>query len=118
MLPLMLDAASKKKINLKKVIELMCSNPAKRFNIYPRKGIIKKGSDADLCILDLKERWIVSQKTLVSKGKKCAHLYYGDKIKGSIKTTIISGKIVYNNKKFYKYKNNNFFVSPTLGNKI
>ena len=118
MLPLMLDAASKKKINLKKVVELMCSNPAKRFNIFPRKGIIKKGSDADLCILDLKEKWIVSQKTLVSKGKKCAHLYFGDKIKGSIKTTIINGKIVYDNKKFYKYKNNNFFVSPTLDNKI
>ena len=118
MLPLMLDAASKKKINLKKVIELMCLNPAKRFNIFPRKGIIKKGSDADLCILDLDEKWIVSQKTLVSKGKKCAHLYFGDKIKGIVKTTIVNGKIVYDNKKFYKYKNNNFFVSPMLGNKI
>jgi len=118
MLPLMLDAASKKKINLKKIIELMCLNPAKRFNIFPNKGIIKKGSDADLCILDLNEKWIVNQKTLVSKGKKCAHLYFGDKIKGSVKTTIVNGKIVYDNKKFYKYKNNNFFVSPMLGNKI
>ena len=118
MLPLMLDAASKKKINLKKIIELMCLNPAKRFNIFPNKGIIKKGSDADLCILDLNEKWIVNQKTLVSKGKKCAHLYFGDKIKGSVKTTIVNGKIVYDNKKFYKYKKNNFFVSPMLGNKI
>lgn len=118
MLPLMLDAASKKKINLKKVIELMCLNPAKRFNIFPRKGIIKKGSDADLCILDLNAKWIVSQNTLVSKGKKCAHLYFGDKIKGMVKTTIVNGKIVYDNKKFYKYKNNNFFVSPMLGNEI
>jgi dihydroorotase-like cyclic amidohydrolase len=118
MLPLMLDAASKKKINLKKVIELMCLNPAKRFNIFPRKGIIKKGSDADLCILDLNAKWIVSQNTLVSKGKKCAHLYFGDKIKGMVKTTIVNVKIVYDNKKFYKYKNNNFFVSPMLGNEI
>ena len=44
-------------------------------------------------------------------------IVYGQ-IKGSIKTTIINGKIVYDNKKFYKYKNNNFFVSPMLGNKI
>ena len=56
--------------------------------------------------------------SLVSKGKKCAHLYFGDKIKGMVKTTIVNGKIVYDNKKFYKYKNNNFFVSPMLGNKI
>ena len=70
----MLDAVSKKKITLKEVIKLMCSNPAKRFNIYPKKGVIKKGADADLVILDLKEKWFVSSKKLVSKGKD-VHTY-------------------------------------------
>ena len=70
MLPLMLNAASKNKLSLKQIIELMCINPAKRFNIYPKKGIIKKDSDADLVILDLKKIWTVKAEKLVSKGKK------------------------------------------------
>ena len=118
MLPLMLDAVSKKKITLKEVIKLMCCNPAKRFNIYPKKGIIKKGSDADLVILDLKEKWFVSSKKLVSKGKRCAHLYFGDRLQGNIKTTLVNGKIVYDKNKFYKNINMNSFVSPLIGNKI
>ena len=90
----------------------MCINPAKRFNIYPKKGIIKKDSDADLVILDLKKIWTVKAEKLVSKGKRCADLYYGDKIKGDITTTIVNGNIVYEKNKFIKPKNQELFVFP------
>ena len=113
MLPLMLNAVSKKKLKMKKVIELMCINPAKRFNIFPKKGIIKKGSDADITIIDLNEKWTVDSKKLITEGKNCANLYYGDKIKGNIKTTIVNGKVVYDKNKFYKYPDMNYYVTPT-----
>ena len=112
MLPLMLNAVSKKRITLDKLIKTMITNPAKRFNLFPKKGIIKKGSDADLVILDMKETWEVNKNNLVSKGKRCAHLYYGDKIKGNIKTTIVNGKVAYDGNKFYKYNDMNLFVKP------
>jgi dihydroorotase-like cyclic amidohydrolase len=112
MLPLMLKAVSEKKITFDKLIKTMSINPAKRFNLFPKKGVIKKGSDADLVVLDMKETWIVNKNNLVSKGNRCAHLYYGDKIKGNIKTTIVNGKIVYDGNKFYKYSDMNLFVSP------
>lgn len=112
MLPLMLNAVSKKRITLDKLIKTMSTNPAKRFNLFPKKGIIKKGSDADLVILDMKETWEVNKNNLVSKGKRCAHLYYGDKIKGNIKTTIVNGKVAYDGNKFYKYNDMNLFVKP------
>jgi|TARA_B110000438_G_scaffold111593_1_gene109495 dihydroorotase (multifunctional complex type) len=118
MLPLMLNAVSEKKITFKKMIQLMVINPAKRFNIFPKKGIIKKGSDADLVILDMNEVWSVNKNNLVSKGNKCAHLYYGDKIKGNIKTTIVNGKIAYDGKNFYKYNNMDLFVSPYKNTKL
>ena len=112
MLPLMLNAVSKKRITLDKLVKTMSTNPAKRFNLFPKKGIIKKGSDADLVILDMKETWEVNKNNLVSKGKRCAHLYYGDKIKGNIKTTIVNGKVAYDGNKFYKYNDMNLFVKP------
>ena len=108
----MLNAVSKKRITLDKLIKTMSTNPAKRFNLFPKKGIIKKGSDADLVILDMKETWEVNKNNLVSKGKRCAHLYYGDKIKGNIKTTIVNGKVAYDGNKFYKYNDMNLFVKP------
>ena len=116
MLPLMLKAVSDKKIKLEKVIELLCINPAKRFNIFPNKGVIKIGSDADIVILDMKKKWNVNRKSLVSKGKDCAHLYYGEKIKGNINKTIVNGNVVYDGKKFYKNKDMNNFVSPNKNN--
>ena len=116
MLPLMLKAVSDKKIKLEKVIELLCINPAKRFNIFPNKGVIKIGSDADIVILDMKKKWNVNRKSLVSKGKDCAHLYYGEKIKGLINKTIVNGNVVYDGKEFYRYKNMNNFVSPNINN--
>ena len=116
MLPLMLKSVSEKKIKLEKVIELMCINPAKRFNIFPNKGLIKRGSDADIVILDMNKKWTVDRNTLVSKGKNCAHLYFGEKIKGKINKTIVNGNVVYDGKKFYKNKNMNNFVSPIRKN--
>ena len=59
-----------------------------------------------------------SAKKLVSKGKRCAHLYFGDRLQGNIKTTLVNGKIVYDKNKFYKNINMDSFVSPLLGNKI
>ena len=118
MLPLMLKALSEKKITLNKLVKTMSINPAKRFNLFPRKGIIKKGSDADLVVLDLKETWVVNKNNLVSKGKRCAHLYYGDKIRGNIKITLVNGKVAYDGNKFYKYKDMNLFTAPIIKHKI
>ena len=90
----------------------MIAKTSHRQVIISKKGIIKKDSDADLVILDLQKNWIVKAEKLVSKGKRCADLYYGDKIKGTITTTIVNGNIVYEKNKFIKPKNQELFVFP------
>ena len=96
--------------------QLSCCEAKEIFNIFPNKGLIKRGSDADIVILDMNKKWTVDRNTLVSKGKNCAHLYFGEKIKGKINKTIVNGNVVYDGKKFYKNKNMNNFVSPIRKN--
>ena len=50
----------------------------------------------------MNKKWTVDKNNLVSKGKNCAHLYFGEKIKGEINKTIVNGNVVYDGKKFYR----------------
>ena len=42
---------------------LLCENPAKLYGLYPRKGVIREGSDADIVVLDSEARSVISAKT-------------------------------------------------------
>jgi dihydroorotase (multifunctional complex type) len=52
---LLLNEANKGRINLERVIKLCSENPAKIFNIFPRKGCITIGADADFVVVDMKK---------------------------------------------------------------
>ena len=89
-LHLMLYHINKKNITLEKVIELLCYNPAKIYNIK-NKGQLKKGYDADITIIDLKKTYIVKNKDMAYK---CGWTPFdGLKIKGDIYATLVNGKV-------------------------
>lgn len=90
---LMLDAVSKEKLTLSKMIELMSKNQSKIFGIKNR-GEIKEGFYGDFVVVDLKEKFILDNKTIISKCKWTP--FNGYKGYGKIDTTIVNGKIVYN----------------------
>lgn len=97
MLPLLLDAASKKKVSLERVSELLCKNPAKIFGLS-RKGRIEEGFDADLCVLDLAKSSMVSNKGIFSKCGWSA--FSGKRLKGVVEKTIVLGNVVFDKRKF------------------
>ena len=63
-LPVMLtEGASKGRISLEKVTEVCSYNPAKIHGIFPRKGVIEVGSDADLVIVDINRKVKITEET-------------------------------------------------------
>jgi dihydroorotase-like cyclic amidohydrolase len=83
----------KDRLSLAEIQKLMSENAAKRYGLYPQKGTIKIGSDADFSVVDLDKEWTVEPSRLESKGKYSP--LAGEKLKGKIYMTIIRGEMVY-----------------------
>ena len=83
----------KGRLSLAEVQKLMSENAAKRYGLYPQKGTIQVGSDADFSVVDLDKEWTVEPSRLESKGKYSP--FSGKTLKGKIYMTIVRGEIVY-----------------------
>ncbi len=83
----------KGKLSLTEIQKLMSENAAKRYGLFPQKGVIKVGSDADFTVIDLDREWTVDPLKLESKGKYSP--LAEKKLKGKIYMTIVRGEIVY-----------------------
>jgi dihydropyrimidinase/allantoinase len=93
-LPLMLDAALQGLLTLERAVELLAVNPAKVFGIYPQKGILAVGADADVVIADLTTPTVVARSKSYSKAKDIARVYEGKTLQATLNATICRGKIV------------------------
>lgn len=85
-----------------RLVELVSAAPSKLFGLYPRKGAIAPGSDADIVLFDpMGETEIgVEEKEEEGRGRKHhsrvdTNVYEGRKVKGRVATTIFSGRIVW-----------------------
>ena len=89
MLSLFLTAVKEGKTELSRIVDATSVNPAKRLGLYPEKGCIKVGSNADLVIVDLeKERTIRGEESFA---KTHWTPYEGWKTVGAPVTTIVRG---------------------------
>ena len=86
------------RISLNRFVELTSTSPAKIFDLFPRKGTIAPGSDADLVIFDPKKKTILSAKTLHMKVDY--NPYEGREVAGSAETVLSRGRLVIDRGKF------------------
>jgi dihydropyrimidinase len=80
------------RISLNRMVELLCTSPARLFGLYPRKGTIAPGSDADLVIFDPERRTTISAASQYSKSDY--NLYEGTEVVGDVDTVLIRGTVV------------------------
>ena len=81
----------------KKAVDLVTVNGARRFDVHPRKGTIREGSDADLVVVDLERATIVEPAQLFTAARQVAGLYAGRRFQGAIEMTIVGGRPVFEN---------------------
>jgi len=89
------EGVNKCKIDLNKYVELTSTNAAKIFGMYPRKGTISIGADADLVIFDPNEKHILSVDTHHMNVDYSG--YEGWEVTGKCKTVILRGKVAIDN---------------------
>lgn len=85
------EGVGKGKITLNKFVEVSSTNAAKIFGMFPRKGCIAVGSDADIIIFDANKEHKLSAKTHHMNVDYSA--YEGWKLKGKTETTILRGQV-------------------------
>lgn len=90
--PLIIDAALKGHFSLQRACQVLSTNPARAFGLYPRKGTITIGSDADLVVVDPREVTKIDASRLHSKQKFTP--FDGMVLSLKIKCTILRGHIV------------------------
>ncbi len=89
------EGVQKGRITLNKFVEITSTNAAKIFGMFPRKGCIAVGSDADLLIFDPNEQHTLSVDTHHMNVDYSA--YEGWKLMGKCKTTILRGQVAVDN---------------------
>lgn len=87
-----------KKITLRQLVEKCCTNPAKLMGLFPQKGTIAKGSDADIAIIDPKQKFKVDHATMETNTDWSP--YQGWKLAGFAEKTFSRGRLIVDDFKF------------------
>ena len=87
---------------------MCCTNPAKVFGLYPKKGSIQIGADGDIVIIDPNKEVVLTRKNLHSNVDYTA--YEGIKVQGYPIMTISCGKIIVKEGEFLGHKGSGNFI--------
>jgi dihydropyrimidinase len=80
------------RISRNRMVELLSTNPAKLFGLYPRKGTIAVGSDADIVVFDPEKRVTITAATQHSKTDY--NLYEGTEVTGTPEIVLLRGNVL------------------------
>jgi dihydropyrimidinase len=100
------------RISLERFVELISTNPAKIMGLYPRKGALLPGSDADIAVIDPNRRWTVRAEEHHMGGDYNA--WEGWELGGEVVTTILRGTPLVENDRWVGSKTGGRYLPRTL----
>ena len=80
------------RISLRRLVELTSTNPARLFGLYPRKGTLTVGSDADIVVFDPTKRLTLSATTHHSRVDY--NLFEGTEVVGAPEVVLVRGQVI------------------------
>lgn len=89
-MPLMLTAVNEGRLTISDYVRLSAANPAKVWGLYPQKGTIRPGADADITLVDLKREWTIDDSKLQSLSR-CTP-WHGRAVRGLPISTLVRGR--------------------------
>ncbi|MGH8928230.1 MAG: dihydroorotase [Acidimicrobiia bacterium] len=88
-LRILLDAAAAGRLTYEQVVRLYSEAPARRYGLYPRKGHLGIGADADLLLVDPGKEWTIENQMIISKAGWSP--YAGRRGRGTVEATYLRG---------------------------
>lgn len=90
LVPLALTIADQRSVSLRATVAALTARPARRFGLWPRKGSLTIGADADLVVMD-KSSTTIRQGEMTSKGKYTP--FDGWELRYGVRDVITSGRV-------------------------
>jgi dihydroorotase-like cyclic amidohydrolase len=111
-LPLLVsEGVNKGRLTWEQLVKLTSENTAKIYHIYPQKGALSPGSDADLVIVDPSWEWILGAESL--KARSDFSIYEGKRVKGRVMKTFVRGRLVAQNGQLSAERPGGEYVLPS-----
>ena len=110
------EGVLKRNVSLEKFAEVVATNPAKLFGMYPKKGVIAPGSDADIVVIDPEKKHSLNAADL-HMGTDLS-VFEGMQVTGWPVLTVLRGQIIVENERFVGKKGEGQFVKGKLDEKI
>ena len=107
---LLSEGCHKRGVSLQRVAELVSANPARAFGLYPRKGCIAIGADADFAIVDMEKEQPITAEACLSAQDHTP--FEGFMTKGWPTHTIVRGQVMYENGKVNDARLGEFIKRP------
>jgi len=100
------------RLELERFVELVATNPAKLMGLYPRKGTLAVGSDADIVVFDPQRRWTVALGALhMDSDYSC---WEGWELQGKPRTVVLRGTVVVEDERAVGPRDSGRFLPRTI----
>jgi allantoinase len=90
---LLTEGVHRRGLPLPQLVRLTAANPARRFGLYPVKGALRVGSDADVVLINLQHEWMLDPDELRTRWPISP--FVGRAFRGRVEATLVRGTVVY-----------------------